>query len=866
MKPVQTFSVVPSLPASIEALRQLAFNLQWCWNHDTIELFRRLDRNLWEKTGHNPVLLLGTIEQEKLEAAANDDAFLGHLRRAESHLQSYLENEHTWFRRSCGEHHDHPLVAYFSAEFGLTECLSIFAGGLGILAGDHLKSSSDLGIPLVGVGLLYQQGYFKQYLSQSGWQQEAYEYNDFENLPLSPAYGTDGEQVMVEVNLAGRPVFAQVWRVQVGRVALYLLDTNIPRNVRPEDRDITDQLYGGDRETRIRQEIVLGIGGYRALQAIGLEPTVYHMNEGHSAFLALEHTQQLMRKHRLSFAEARELASASLTFTTHTPVEAGHDYFPPDLVERYLGDIARQLGISSVDFMHLGRTKNIGDFCMTVLALRFASRANGVSQLHGDVSRRMWQWMWPNLPLDEVPIGHVTNGVHFQSWISLEMNQLYDRYLGPNWREEPVNGEIWSRAYSIPAEELWRTHQRRRERLVAWARNRVRDQRIRRGSSQKEIEAADEILDPDALTIGFARRFATYKRATLILHDLPRLKKMLSHPDRPMQIIFAGKAHPHDDAGKELIRQITELSRDPEFGRRVVFIEDYDMAVARYLVQGVDVWLNTPLRPMEASGTSGMKASANGVLNLSVPDGWWDEVWKDPANSSKIGWAIGQGESYSDPRYQDQVEATALYHLLENDVIPTFYERGADRTPRQWVERMKACIGSLCHFVNTHRMVNTYMCNYYSRAHRQFRALEANNAERARQLAAAMDRIRSEWEHVWIEHVEEGPSSTVAVASTVRVSAQVHLGSLSPEDVEVELYTGPVDSNGEIVGGSSTAMSSEKRIGGGYRYIGETTIARSGRHGFTIRVRPQHPDLSCVFLPGLIRWADAARVEAAVGR
>lgn len=866
MKPIQTFSVVPSLPPVIEGLRGLAFNLQWCWNHETIELFRRLDRNLWEKTGHNPVLLLGTIDQEKLEEAARDDAFLAHLRRAESNLKEYLENEHTWFRRMCGEHEDKPLVAYFSAEFGLTECLSIFAGGLGILAGDHLKSSSDLGIPLVGVGLLYQQGYFKQYLSQSGWQQEAYENNDFENLPLSPAYDLNGKQAIVEVSLAGRTVYAQVWRVQVGRVSLYLLDTNTPRNTRSEDRDITDQLYGGDREMRIRQEIVLGIGGYRALQALGLQPTVYHMNEGHSAFLALEHVLQLMRKHHLTVPEAKELASASLTFTTHTPVEAGHDYFPPDLVERYLGDIARQFGVSQSDFMQFGRTKNIGDFCMTVLALRCASRANGVSKLHGDVSRRMWQWMWPDLPLDEVPIGHVTNGVHFQSWISLEMNQLYDRYLGPEWREEPANGDIWNRAYAIPAEELWRTHQRRRERLVSWARNRVRDQRIRRGASQLEIEAAEEILDPDALTIGFARRFATYKRATLILHDLPRLKRMLSNPERPLQIIFAGKAHPHDDAGKELIRQVTELSRDPELGRRVVFIEDYDMAVARYLVQGVDVWLNTPLRPMEASGTSGMKAAGNAVLNLSVPDGWWDEVWRDPANSTKMGWAIGQGESYSDARYQDQVEATALYHLLENDVIPTFYDRGSDRTPRRWVERMKACIGSLCHFVNTHRMVNNYMCDYYSRAHKQFRVLEANNAERARELAAAIARIRREWEHVWIEKVEEGPAATVAVSSVLRVVANVHLGSLSPDDVQVELYAGPVDVTGEIISGRAIPMISESRTGDTYGYWAETAIMRSGRHGFTIRIRPRHPDLSCPFLPGLIRWADGPRVEATVAR
>ncbi|MGZ4786917.1 MAG: alpha-glucan family phosphorylase [Terriglobales bacterium] len=867
MKPVQTFSVVPSLPPKIEALRELAFNLRWCWSHDTIELFRRLDRNLWERAGHNPVLLLGSIEQEKLEAAAEDSAFLAHLQRVYASLQAYLHDEHTWYRGVCGDPQDKPLVAYFSAEFGITECLSIFAGGLGILAGDHLKSASDLGIPLVGVGLLYQQGYFKQYLNQSGWQQEAYDDNDFENLPMSPAISADGKPVIIEVSVAGHPVYAQVWRVQVGRVALYLLDTNIALNSRPEDRDITDQLYGGDREMRIRQEIVLGIGGYRALQAMGLKATVYHMNEGHSAFLALEHVLQLMRQYRLTLAEARELASASLVFTTHTPVEAGHDYFPPELVDRYLGEIADQLRISQSDFMTLGRTRRIGDFCMTVLALRLASRTNGVSKLHGDVSRRMWQWLWPDLPLEEVPISHVTNGVHFRSWISLELNQLYDRYLGPNWREEPANGDIWNLAHSIPAEELWRTHQRRRERLVSWARNRVRDQRIRRGAPQSEIEAAEEILDPDALTIGFARRFATYKRATLILHDLPRLKRMLLDEERPLQLVFAGKAHPRDEAGKELIRVITQLSRDPELGRRVVFLSDYDVAVARYLVQGVDVWLNTPLRPNEASGTSGMKAAANGVLNLSILDGWWDEVWNDPANSNKIGWAIGKGESYTDRAYQDQVEAEALYDLLEHDVIPTFYDRGPDRTPRGWVERMKASIASLCQFVNTHRMVSTYMCDYYEKAHQQFRRLEADNAERARRLAADLSRIRREWDNVGIETVEEGPAPTVSVSACLRVIARVHLGGLNPDDVTVELYTGRVNTHGEIVGGMPVSMHPEGPAENGrYRYVGQITLKQSGRHGFTIRVRPDHPDLSTPFIPGLIRWAEEARVETAVAR
>ncbi len=689
MKPVRTFHVVPSLPQPIEALRKIALNLRWCWSHESIELFRRLDRDLWETVGHNPVLLLGTIEQSKLEEAATDDAFLAHLKRVETDLASYLGADSTWFHRNYTG--DVPQIAYFSAEFGLTECLSIFAGGLGILAGDHLKSASDLGVPLIGVGLLYQQGYFRQYLNQSGWQQEAYVSNDFHNLPVETVYSSRRQPLVIDIELAGHPVFAQVWKVQVGRVSLYLLDTNINANSRPENRDLTDQLYGGDRETRIRQEILLGIGGYRALQRLGLQPTVFHMNEGHSAFLALEHIRHLMHTRGLNFAEARELASSSLVFTTHTPVEAGHDYFSADLVNRYFGEMAHDFGLSLQDFMDLGRSDKSPEFCMTVLALRTAARANGVSKLHGEVSRNMWQSLWPGVPVDEVPIRHVTNGVHFRSWISAELNQLYDRYLGPNWREEPANSDVWSRVKSIPAEELWRTHERRRERLVAWTRRRVRDQRIRRAASQAEIDAAAEVLDPDALTIGFARRFATYKRATLILHDMDRLRRLLTDPVRPVQLIFAGKAHPADEAGKELIRKITEVSRDPELGRQVVFLEDYDMAVARSLVQGVDVWLNTPLRPNEASGTSGMKAAANAVLNLSVPDGWWDEVWDDPHNSRLMGWAIGHGEEYSDPNYQDQVEAEALYDLIERDVIPTYYDnRGADRIPRKWVERMKS--------------------------------------------------------------------------------------------------------------------------------------------------------------------------------
>lgn len=862
MKPVQTFSVIPSLPRAVEGLRAIAHNLRWCCSHESIELFRRLDRDLWETAGHNPVLLLGIIQQERLEEVAHDEAFLAHLSRVESHLAHYLAAESTWFLRTHGKSGDLPLIAYFSAEFGLTECLSIFAGGLGILAGDYLKSASDLGLPLVAVGLLYQQGYFRQYLSQSGWQQEADVPNDFYNLPITLTCDANSHRIVIKVILAGHPVSAQVWKVLVGRVPLYLLDTNIEENSRIEDRNLTDHLYGGDRDKRIRQEILLGVGGYRALQALGLEPTVYHMNEGHSAFLALEHIHHLMITRQLTVPEARQLASASLVFTTHTPVAAGHDYFHPDSINRYFGEAVRRVGISMSEFMDLGRIDTKGEFCMTALALRSAARANGVSKLHGVVTRRMWQSLWPGVPVDEVPIGHVTNGIHFPSWISAEFNQLYDRYLGPNWCEQSSSRELWSRVGSIPAEELWRTHERRRERLVAWARLHVGSQRTRRAAPQAEIDAAAEILNPDALTIGFARRFATYKRATLLLQDMNRLHNLLVDDARPVQLIFAGKAHPQDDAGKELIRKITALSRDPVLGRHVVFLEDYDMAVARYMVQGVDVWLNNPLRPNEASGTSGMKAAANGVLNLSVPDGWWDEVWNDSRNSSAIGWCIGKGEEYSDMSYQNQVEAEALYDLLERDVLPTFYERGADRIPRKWVERMKTSIASLCPFVNAHRMVRDYVEGYYLKAHAQFRLLDSDGARRARELAAAIEHIRREWNNVWVEEIQGGAAKTVSVASSMEVRANVHLANLSPQDVVVELYVGRIDKEGDLIEGEAVVMQPEEQnVSGTYTYHVETSVQRTGLHGFTVRVRPSHSDLPLSFIPGLICWAREGQAQ-----
>ncbi len=865
MRPVISFNVVPSLPEPLKRLRELAYNLRWAWNHDTIELFRRLDRELWESTNHNPVLMLGAIDQEVLQQAAQDDAFLAHLDRADRGLTAYLAGEPNWFRRNYGKS-EPPLVVYFSAEFGVTESLSIFAGGLGVLAGDHLKSASDLGIPLVGVGLLYQQGYFRQYLNAAGWQQEQYDDNDFQNLPVQLERGADGEPVTVRMDYPGFPVVARVWRARVGRISLFLLDTNFPENARAEDRDITDQLYGGDNEMRLKQELLLGIGGLRALEALGLAPTVCHMNEGHSAFLALERIRRLMEKRNLSFDAARELASAGLVFTTHTPVGAGHDYFPQDLVSRYFGDYARSLGLSIDQFMALGR-RNPNDsnekFCMTVLALRLATFSNGVSKLHGSVSRKMWQSIWPGVPLDEVPIGDVTNGVHFCSWISAEARQLYDRYLGPGWRQEPGVADLWKRIESVPAEELWRTHERRRERLVAYARRKLGQQLRHRGAPQAETDAAEEALNPEALTIGFARRFATYKRATLLLSDDQRLARILTNPERPVQIIYAGKAHPRDDAGKDLIRRIVELARKPELRRRIVFLEDYDMSVSRYLVQGADVWLNTPLRPQEASGTSGMKALANGVLNLSVLDGWWDEAWRlSGEDREPVGWAIGQGETYDDQGYQDRIEAQALYDLLEYDVAPTFYDRKANGLPRRWVARMKSSIATLCPFFNTHRMVQEYTERFYLVAHANYRKLEQDDGRRARDLAAWKSRVRESWPRIRVEAVRPELPAEISVETPISFQAKLFLAGLLEDDVAVELYMGRLNADGEIIKAIPGVMRMVAQMGDGSYLFEAPGVAcgSSGRHGYTVRVLPYHPDLTTPFMPGMIAWADGKMV------
>lgn len=844
------FTVVPSLTDELAALQRIAYNLWWCWEPDGTNLFRRLDTELWESTRHNPVEMLGILQQTTLDAFKNDEGFMSHLKLVDEKLTEYLAAK-TWFQRTYKDA-SKMKVAYFSMEYGLHESLPIYSGGLGILAGDHLKSASDLGLPLVGVGLLYRQGYFRQYLNNEGWQQEYYPENDFYNLPLTLELDEKGIPLTFELEFGPRKFKVRIWRVQVGRVPLYLLDTNLEENS-PEDRLITAQLYFGDKEMRMIQEILLGIGGIRALRAMGIVPNVCHMNEGHAAFLALERIRLLMEKRGVRFNEAKEIVRAGNVFTTHTPVEAGIDHFPPELVDKFFARYFRSLGISYSEFMGLGRMDpkiEQESFCMAVLAFKLADHANGVSQLHGDVSRKMWRKAWPDLPEEQLPLTSITNGIHTRTWMSNYMASLLVRYLGTRWMDDPTNHNVWRSIAKIPDAEIWRTQLNSREKLVDFARKRLKEQLIKVGATSKEIATAEEVLDPEVLTIGFARRFATYKRGTLLLRDPDRLARILNNPDMPVQFIFAGKAHPQDHEGKELIRQIVQASHQERFRHRIVFIEDYDIEVARRLVQGVDVWLNTPLRPMEASGTSGMKVAFNGGLNMSILDGWWCEGYQ-----GNNGWAIGKGEVYEDIEYQNQVEGGALYDLLEKEVVPLYYERGNDGIPRAWIAIMKASMQSLCPTFSTDRMVQEYTGRSYIPAFTQWKRLVANDLELTLDLARWKERIFKAWPKVRIELVESQVGDSIAVGSIVPVSARIALGEIPADEISVDGYFGVLDSTGNIRGGEMVALEMKRDLGGGvYEFSGVLECRFSGRHGFMLRIMPRHKILGNSYEPGYLIW------------
>ncbi|HNO65161.1 MAG TPA: alpha-glucan family phosphorylase [Tepidiformaceae bacterium] len=839
----RTFFAEPAMPQPLAGLARIASNLYWTWNTDAAALFARIDPALWDATQHNPVAVLQRTPAETWDELAADEGFIAHLERVSQAFDEYLRREP--IVSVPGASASEP-IAYFSLEFALTESFPNYSGGLGILAGDHLKSASDLGIPLVGVGLLYHFGYFHQRLGPDGWQQEEYRSIDSSLQPLEPVSLADGSRLRVDIPLDGRTAVAEVWRLQVGKIPLYLLDTDVEPNI-PSDRELSGRLYGGDSEMRIAQEVILGIGGVRALKAMGLSPSACHMNEGHSALLGLERTRILMEEAGATFAEARLPVSAATAFTTHTAVAAGIDLFSPDLVMRYLGEYSASMGLAREELLGLGRTNPADEnepFSMAMLGLRLSGFRNGVSKLHRGVSQHLWEAAWPNLPREQAPIDSVTNGVHLPTWVSHDMADLFDRYVGPAWREDPASAN-WSRIDEVPDEELWRIHERERGKLVARARKQHAEALMARGLSASS-GSAGQALDARVLTVGFARRFAGYKRATLLFRDPERLAAIVNHAERPVQFIFAGKAHPRDEPAKALIREVVNLSARPEFRDRLVLLEDYDMEIARALVQGCDLWLNTPLRPLEASGTSGMKAFANGALNMSVRDGWWWEAYRPG-----LGWAVGRAQVDDDPEAQDAFDSNSIYDLFENEVTETFYARDGDGIPREWLRRVKDSIKAFGPVFNTNRMVGEYAARAYAPAVDSWHALTAGNLKRARTLAADLDDIRERWDSVKVTGVTHALTAGVA-----EVTATLETGGLPVESLRVDLIFGSVNEAGDLrAQGEVRLVPVSTGPGGVVTLRGTARFQGSGRLGYTIRVLPQPEGLHDPFAPGLAHWA-----------
>ncbi|MBI4026420.1 MAG: alpha-glucan family phosphorylase [Verrucomicrobia bacterium] len=855
MQTIFRFSVIPQLPQNLEPLREMAFNLWFSWEPDATALFEALDPEMWERCYHNPVKLLQRVRQARLREAAEDrDGYVRRLGAVYRRFQDYLHAKDTWFSKNWPQELTGP-VAYFSAEFGIHESVPEYSGGLGILAGDHCKAASDLGLPFVAVGLLYRHGYFRQRLNKEGWQEAVAMNINFNDLPVQEVRCPDGTPLTVQVDILGRPVTTKVWEIKVGRIPLFTLDTDVPSN-REEDRLITSELYGGDIEMRIRQEIVLGIGGVRALKAMGISPSVFHMNEGHAAFLGMERIRQLMIENNIDFYPALQVTAASNVFTTHTPVAAGNDAFQPELMHRYFDSYARELRVGFDEFLKFGRAWNhqpSDPFSMTNLALRLSRRANGVSALHGKVSQKMWTCVWPNAPIHEVPISSVTNGIHLHTWLAPEMRNLYEKYFGSGWQDRIGDTDLWRRVSDIPDEELWSTHLLLKKRLIEFVRRRVREHRERLGESPDRLRSAMSILDPEVLTIGFARRFATYKRALLIFKDKERLISMVNKPDRPVQIVVAGKSHPRDDAGKRLIQQLYRIIHEPEFEGKVVFVEDYDANVARHLVQGVDVWLNSPLRPLEASGTSGQKVPPNGGINLSVLDGWWCEGF-----NGKNGWAIGAEIQGGSPELQDEVDAKSLYHILDQQVIPLYYAKPDGRLPLAWINLMRESIRSVSPVYNTWRMVREYTERFYAPAAHRGTRLQANNFAEATELGLWKRQIREAWPQAAVQEIvcDHPRHYEVLVGEKVPIRAKVFLGRIAPEHVLVEIYYGEAE-DGELRNPATIRLEMEKQEGeGAYWYAGHIEAIESGAYGFNIRLIPTHPNLTQKHELRLVTWGN----------
>ncbi|HEX8729832.1 MAG TPA: alpha-glucan family phosphorylase [Ktedonobacterales bacterium] len=849
MKILGRLAVFPTIPQRIERLYELAYNLWWSWTPSAQALYEQVNASLWERSEHNAVATLAGADPRRLHALAENGEFLARYDGVMAEFDAYMRPASTWFSEQFPQHAE-AIMAYFSAEFGLHESLPIYSGGLGILSGDHCKEASDLGLPFVGVGFLYPQGYFRQRITRDGQQEAIYEKLEFSQAPARPAKDAQGREAIISVDLPGRTVYAKVWHVQVGRIPLYLMDTDVPQNT-PTDRTLSARLYGGDHEMRISQEIVLGIGGVRALRALGVDAKVWHMNEGHAAFLGLERCRELVNGLEVDFEVARQIVAANGVFTTHTPVAAGNDVFSFELMDRYFSAYWPQLRLDREGFMRLARQDaNWGSgFSMTVLAIHLANRRNGVSRLHGEVSREMWRSLWADVEASEVPIGYVTNGVHTASWLNPKLGELYDAWLELGWRGDIDNQERWERVNEIPDADLWAAHEQAKDDLIGWARRRVARQRTRHGEGPQTVSATGGLLDPRALTLGFARRFATYKRATLLFRDPQRLARLLNHPERPVQIVFAGKAHPADRPGQEFIRKVYSYAQQPEFAGKVVFLEDYDIDMARRLVSGCDVWLNTPIRPHEASGTSGQKASLNGLPNCSIIDGWWEEGY-----NGKNGWAIGERRDYQDDETRDAADALALYETLERAIVPLYYQRGDDGLPHEWIAVMKSAIRTVAPQFSMSRMVKDYVRDYYMPAVTAGERMDERHYALAHELTTWERFVRDHWNEVSV--TASGPNGQqIAEGEPVHVEALARLGQLKPEDVRVELVTAR-DENGKLVEQRVAEMRpASEPEDGALRYTAEMDRFHTGSVVYGVRVAPRHPGQASPFELGLIRWA-----------
>ncbi|MBC9821604.1 alpha-glucan family phosphorylase [Terrabacter sp. MAHUQ-38] len=862
MKAIRRFSVRTVLPSRIEGLGVLASNLRWSWHPPTRDLFESISPRKWAQAGEDPVKLLSRLSADELAALAADDDFVGSVVAANEDLHHYLTDERWyqwWSREQEGAGKTAPAaIAYFSPEFGITSVLPQYSGGLGILAGDHLKSASDLGVPIVGVGLFYKTGYFKQSLNRDGWQVETYPVLDPDGLPLSLLREEDGTPAVVSVSLpAGRLLRAHVWKAQVGRVPLLLLDSDVPGNDE-QTRMVTESLYGGGGDTRLEQELLLGVGGVRALRLWSRlsgapTPEVYHTNEGHAGFLGVERIAELVRDHGLTFDEALEAVRAATVFTTHTPVPAGIDRFDAAKINLFFGGANAVPGVPVERLLALGAEDYEGGqpgmFNMAVMGLRLAQRANGVSQLHGVVSRGMFDGLWPGFDDVEVPITSITNGVHAPTWVDRSVYEVASKHLGT---ADIAGNNAWDRIDEVPADAVWSTKREMREKLVADARRRVRSSWLKRGATEAELGWVDDVLDPDVLTIGFARRVPTYKRLTLMLRDPARLKSLLLHPERPVQLVIAGKSHPADETGKRLIQEMVRFADDPEVRHRIVFLPNYDIAMAQHLYPGCDVWLNNPLRPFEACGTSGMKAALNGGLNLSILDGWWDE-WFDGRN----GWAIPTADGVEDSERRDDIEASALYDLIENDVAAKFYDRDAAGLPQGWIAMMTHTLKTLGPKVLASRMVEDYTAQLYSPAAGAGRSVGGDDFAGAKDLAAYKAKVRASWSKVKVEHVEpSGLSDSPQIGDVLDLRAYVALDGLTPEDVEVQLVHGHVNDVDELSGTEVAPLELvESYDDGRHQFAGSQPLRRTGSFGYSVRIVPRHPALANAAELGLARNA-----------